>query len=78
MADHSDEHDIDDVTEADRRNGEPDALDTDTGTDGPPANPDDDPDQRMQPDTDMDVTEPTADGEPIRHAGPDDIGSGGD
>ena len=32
----------------------------------------------MQPDTDMDVTEPTEDGDPIHHAGPDDIGSGGD
>ena len=76
MSDHIDDHETDDVTEADRRNGEPDALDLDT--DGPSGHPDDDPSQRMQPDTDMDVTEPTEDGDPIHHVGPDDIGSGGD
>lgn len=76
MSDHSDDHETDDVSEADRRNAEPDALEPDAGGHSGP--PDDDPSQRMQPDTDLDVTDPTEDGDPIHHAGPDDIGSGGD
>ena len=61
------------VHEADVRNGEPDALDS-----GGQQHPDDDPDQRLQPDEHIDVTEPTDDGEPIHQVEGGDIGDGAD
>lgn len=64
------------VREADLRNGEPDALDD--GSTGAPRNPDDDPDQRLQPGDELDVTEPIDDGDPIHHVAGGDIGDGAD
>ena len=62
------------VHEADVRNGEPDALDATR----PSSTRDDDPGQRLQPEDDIDVTEPTDDGEPIHRVSGGDIGEGAD
>ncbi len=64
------------VHDADVRNGEPDALEG--GSHSHARTRDDDPDQRLQPDDDLDVTEPTDEGEPIHHAVGGDIGEGAD
>ncbi len=74
MPDPSDD-DID-VRDADLRNGEPAALDEDSS--GPARDVDDDPDQRLQPGDEVDVTEPTDEGEPIHHSTGGDIGEGAD
>ena len=76
MSDHSDDAGAT-IHDADVRNGEPDALE---GHGDEPRHPDHDATQRVQPDDDIDVTEPTesADGEPIHHASGGDIGEGAD